>query len=244
MSETQTPPAADATPEAGTGEATQTATPAEQTIVGKALSESADADSGQGDGDVTPEAKQATEEAEPEKGEEKSEPEAKTDEKDAPEGAPESYDFTMPKAPEGFVVEDSPLVSEVGEAARELDLPQDKAQALLNRIVPAFEAQADRNLAAAVETWNAEARADTEIGGDRLPKASQQAAQVVQQFGDPELLEIFQNPKLGVGSNRHMIRMLSRLRGVLGDHTFTQGGPSNGRFGDARDNYANSDHNP
>lgn len=84
---------------------------------------------------------------------------AKTDDgqkkPDEPKGAPEQYaEF---KAPEG-VTFDTGVIGEFSKAAKELDLPQDKAQQLLDRMGPVMVARSAERLIAAAKSGSARCR--------------------------------------------------------------------------------------
>ena len=53
-----------------------------------------------------------------------------------PKGAPEAYEFKSPEGlPEGTEI-DTQVLDSYSEVARELDLPQDKAQMMLDKVMP------------------------------------------------------------------------------------------------------------
>ena len=70
-----------------------------------------------------------------------------------PEGAPESYDF---KAPEG-VSFDEGVIGAFSEVAKDLNLPQDAAQKVLDKMAPVIQARQMEQFEAARNQW-AEAR--------------------------------------------------------------------------------------
>ena len=59
-----------------------------------------------------------------------------------PEGAPESYEF---KAPEGTQFDDA-VIGAFSEVAKELNLPQDQAQKVLDKMAPVIAASLDNSL--------------------------------------------------------------------------------------------------
>lgn len=123
------------------------------------------------------------------------------DEEGKDEGPPESYEFTIP--------EDAFVGDGVQEAMKELGLTQEAAQKLVDAHFKDMEAaeEADANAWEEMKnTWWAEAKADTDIGGSSFDEnvalarkgmnefASEQAREVLQATGadhHPEILKMF-----------------------------------------------------
>lgn len=109
--------------------------------------------------------------------------------------APEKYDFAMP---EGFELNQE-VAGEFEAYARELNLPQDKAQAVVDMGVKLMQAQ-QANQAALVqrtqEQWRNEVVNDKEIGGQALAENLSYAAKVLDTFA-PDLRGVLDETGLG-----------------------------------------------
>lgn len=109
--------------------------------------------------------------------------------------APEKYDFAMP---DGFELNQE-VAGEFEAYARELNLPQDKAQAVVNMGVKLMQAQ-QANQAALVqqtqEQWRNEVVNDKEIGGQALAENLSYAAKVLDTFA-PDLRGVLDETGLG-----------------------------------------------
>src|SRR5690606_11849958 len=93
-------------------------------------------------------------------------PETKPDEgkaKEEPEGAPEQYEF---KPADGIEIDPS-VVENFAEVAKELNLSQDAAQKVLDKMAPVLATRQAEQLKAASEHWANEARNDKEFGGEK-----------------------------------------------------------------------------
>lgn len=143
--------------------------------------------------------------------------EAATAEAIKPEGAPEKYEF---KAPEGK--EYSPSVLDgFTEAARALNLPQEAAQAMLDKIAPALAAKHEESLAAARAQWESDAKADKEFGGDKLPENLAVAQKAIEQFGTPELRALLNDS--GLGNHPEFVRVFWKVGKAISEDGFVAG---------------------
>lgn len=110
---------------------------------------------------------------------------------------PETYSFT---APEG-VTYDPEVTGALGDAMKELQVPQDKAQAFLDKMAPVIAqrqaATMESALAKANDEWIAQAKADPVIGGEKFEENAAQAKAVFDTFGTPELGKLLVDSKLG-----------------------------------------------
>lgn len=165
-----------------------------------------------------------TQEATKAEGEATTEAETKPTEK---EGAPEKYEF---KAPEGAALDDK--VSEAfAEVARELDLPQDAAQKVIDRVAPLMAQRQAEALTAARAQWAETTTADKEIGGAKLTENLAVARKALDQFGTPELKTLLQES--GLGNHPEIVRAFYRAGKAISEDKFVAG--SIGRSGTTRD---------
>lgn len=112
-----------------------------------------------------------------------------------PQGAPENYEFELP---EGYELNQE-VSEEFTAYARELNLPQDKAQAAVSMGVKLLEnAQAKQAEAYAqqISAWRNEVTNDKEIGGPALAENLSYAAKVLDTYA-PDLRAVLDETGLG-----------------------------------------------
>ena len=134
-----------------------------------------------------------------------------------PEGAPEAYEFSQP---DGHVVDEG-VISKFSEVAKELNLPQDKAQKVLDVMAPAI---AERQ-AAALQTMSAEwaesARTDTEYGGEKLTENLAVAKVALEKFATPEFTKLLNDT--GLGNHPEVLRVFYRAGKAISQDTVVAG---------------------
>lgn len=143
-------------------------------------------------------------------------PEAKPAEK--PAGAPDKYEF---KAAEGQTFAE-PVIGAFSEVAKELNLPQDQAQKVLDKMVPVLAAHQLEQVQAVREEWAGASKADAEFGGDKLPESLGLAKKAMEQFATPALRTLLDDS--GFGNHPEVIRMFFRVGKAVGDDGFVKGG--------------------
>lgn len=134
-----------------------------------------------------------------------------------PEGAPEAYEF---KAPEGREF-DPEVVSQFAEVAKELNLTQDAAQKVLDKMAPAIAARQENAIAAARAQWVADTKADSEIGGAELAQKIALANNTFEKFGTPELRKLLDES--GLGDHPEMLRWAHRVGKAMSEDGFVAG---------------------
>lgn len=155
--------------------------------------------------------------------ESQTEPEKKGEEKteDKPEGAPERYAFAVPEGmPEGFE-KDPQVFDALADASRELDLTQDKAQKLVNHVLPVLHRRAEEQQAETHDKWIAEVKADPEIGGQRLDENLGIAKRAVVAFASDGMQELLNGP---LGSHPEVVRFLVKVGQTVSEDQFVSGG--------------------
>lgn len=135
--------------------------------------------------------------------------------------APEQYtDFT---APEGTSL-DSALTGDLKTLAKELDLSQEDAQKVADlgvKHAQSLVAKQTEALTAAATEWEAQARADTEYGGDAFEENLGVAKKAVDAFATPELKKLLNETRLG--SHPEMIRFMVRTGKAISQDRFVGG---------------------
>lgn len=135
--------------------------------------------------------------------------------KGTPEGAPETYEF---KAPEGSTF-DPLVVDALSAQAKDLNLSQEKAQALMEATHKVIAEQRDATLLAARTSWTELTKADKEIGGDAELAVARKA---IETFGTPELRQMLNES--GLGDHPEVVRTFFRVGKAISEDTFVAGG--------------------
>ena len=134
------------------------------------------------------------------------------------QGAPEKYEF---KAPDGVVVDDTTIES-FSEVAKELNLSQEAAQKILDKVGPVM-AQRQAEVIANLNTqWVEGVRSDKEIGGDKLQENLAVAKKAMDTFGTPELRTLLNESRLG--NHPEIIRVFYRAGKSISEDKFVAGG--------------------
>lgn len=162
-------------------------------------------------------------------------PEDKAEQK--PEGAPEQYAFN---AIEGVTI-DEVVVGAFSEVAKELNLPQEQAQKVLDKVAPVIQARQMEQLQVAREGWAEATKSDKEIGGDSLEANLGTAKKALDAFATPELRTLLNES--GLGNHPEVIRFFYRTGKAISEDRFV-GGQAGKATTDARRLYAASNMNP
>lgn len=143
-----------------------------------------------------------------------------TEDKQEPEkeaGAPEKYeDF---KAPQGVSL-DADVVKGFSEVAKELNLPQDKAQAVIDKVTPILAQKQADQIAQTNKAWQEKVKADPEIGGDHLKATIATAQKALRDFRgadgkfvDEDVAEL----AAIAGNHPGLIKILKHFGSVIGE---------------------------
>ncbi len=142
--------------------------------------------------------------------------------KDKPQGAPEAYtDF---KLPEGMDM-DAAVLGEFKEFAKELNLPQDKAQKIVDFQTKLATKQAEEYQAAVMkqgEQWAAAVKNDPELGGENYDKSVASAVKVIQAFGDDGLKDLLNTS--GLGNHPALFKFCHRVSQAISEDKFVMPG--------------------
>lgn len=144
----------------------------------------------------------------------------KDSEADKPaEGAPEKYEEF--KAPEGTML-DAAVMQQFGEVAKELNLPQDKAQDVVNKMAPIMVQRQMEQIAGISKQWAEKSSNDPEIA-DHL----NDIARIRDMFGkgsdgnlDPDIAEFINSP---AGNHPGVLKLLARVGARFGEGGFPTG---------------------
>lgn len=136
------------------------------------------------------------------------------------EGAPETYEFV---APEGQQF-DTAVIDTFSGLAKELNLPQDKAQLVLDKMAPVIAQRQIDRIAEVHEQWANETRSDKELGGDRLNESMAIAKRGLYATATPALRELLD--KSGFGNHPEVIRHFYQVGKSISQDTVVTAGQS------------------
>ena len=128
--------------------------------------------------------------------------------------APVNYEF---KAPEGKEF-DPDVLSVYTEVAKELNLSQEAAQKILDRMGPKVAERQAEQLEALRTDWANSSKADKEFGGEKLQENLALAKKAFDSFGTPELRQLLNES--GLGNNPEVIRFMFRAGKAISEDTF------------------------
>ena len=135
----------------------------------------------------------------------------------APAGAPETYDL---KPVEGQEF-DSEFLKTYEETARELNLTNEAAQMMLDKLSPVVRQQQEARIEAVRTEWAETSKADKEFGGDKLRENLGVAKQALDKFGSDEFKKFIN--ETGLGNHPEVIRFFYRAGKELAQDTFVGG---------------------
>ena len=136
-----------------------------------------------------------------------------------PEGAPEQYEF---KAEEGTVL-DPAVIDAYSEVAKELNLTQDAAQKVLDKMLPVMQARYTEQMAVVQSNWAKTSTNDKEFGGEHLNENLAVAKKALENFGSPELQKMLNES--GLGNHPEIIRVLYRVGKATSEDKIVTGAP-------------------
>lgn len=140
-------------------------------------------------------------------------------------------------APEGVTL-DAPVVEAFTGIAKELGLPQDKAQAVIDKVAPAMKAQQDAAFETMKDTMLTAAKADAEIGGEKFDESVATAKLAIDTYFAPSFAKFLNDS--GLGNHPEMIRGLMKAGAPLKADGHVPGNKNPVITEDARGFYNNS----
>lgn len=144
---------------------------------------------------------------------------------DKPTGAPEKYEF---KVPDGVNMDEASLKS-FSEFAKDLDMPQEAAQAMLEKMGPAWRQRQAEAIAKVHNEWSESSKTDKEFGGEKLTENLAVAKKALDAFGTPELRSLLN--ETGLGNNPEIIRAFYRAGKAISEDKFVPSGNGNPKQG-------------
>lgn len=133
---------------------------------------------------------------------------------------PTQYEF---KAPEGRSF-DPEVIKAYGDIAKELSLPQEAAQKMLDKIGPMLQDRQAQQLSEIRNSWVSDSRADKEFGGEKLQENLAVARKALDSFGTDELRALLNES--GLENHPEVIRLLYRAGRAISGDRYVGGSPS------------------
>ena len=152
--------------------------------------------------------------------------------------APETYEFTPA---EGYEFDPRTLAA-FSEVAKELGMPQDSAQKILDKMAPAMAEKQQAQMEEVRNGWAESSKADAEFGGDKLTESLASAKKALDAFGSPELKTLLN--ETGIGNHPDVIRFMVRAGKAISEDGFVSGARSAGNAASAQNLYSKSGMNP
>jgi hypothetical protein len=137
-------------------------------------------------------------------------------------GAPDEYaTFELPEG-----VELQPEITDEFKAfAKDANLPQAKAQAVVDMGVKLMQSWTDQAIAtfnAERQSWREASQADPEFGGKKLTESLAAAVKARDGFGTPEFKAVLD--KFGLGDHPEVIRFLTKVGKTISEDNFVKPG--------------------
>ncbi len=154
-----------------------------------------------------------------------------------PLGAPEAYaDFA---APEGLEL-DAEVLGDLKSVAKELNLPQEAAQRIVDLGVK-LQQRSTEAWKAQTQQWAADVRNDKEIGGEKLAENLAVVKKVMTTFSSPAFDALLDST--GLGNHPELVKTFHRIGKAISEDGFVPGGRA-GTDNGAQRLFAASNMNP
>ena len=143
--------------------------------------------------------------------------ESETSESETPEGAPEKYEFSnkVADAPDEL---DPEVLTEFGDVAKELNLPQEAAQKVLDKVAPVIQARQAKAIEQTKVEWANQSKSDEEFGGESLTENLDVAKASLDTFGTDALKSLLQ--ETGLGNHPEVIRFMYRAGKAISEDSY------------------------
>jgi len=192
-------------------------TEAEQTNEGSTQQPVGEAQTEQSAETTTTETQQQAETVADQQDSDESSVENETSEQETKEGAPDKYEFNnkVADAPEEL---DPEVLTAFGEVAKELDLPQEAAQKVLDKVAPVMQARQAKAVEDAKTEWAQESQSDQEFGGESLGVNLETAKTALNAFGTDSFKQLLSES--GLGNHPEVIRFMYRAGKAISEDSY------------------------
>ncbi len=143
--------------------------------------------------------------------------ESETSESETPEGAPDKYEFNtkVADAPNEL---DPEVLTAFGDVAKELNLPQEAAQKVLDKVAPVMQAKQAKAIEQTKTEWANQSQSDKEFGGESLAENLDVAKASLKAFGTDALKSLL--TETGLGNHPEVIRFMYRAGKAIGEDSY------------------------
>ena len=142
---------------------------------------------------------------------------SETSEQEAKQGAPDNYEFNskVADAPDELAPE---VLTAFGDVAKELNLPQEDAQKVLDKVAPVIQERQAKMLEQVRADWASESQSDKEFGGEALTENLNVAKQALDAFGTDAFKSLLQ--ETGFGNHPEIIRFMYRAGKAISEDSY------------------------
>lgn len=116
---------------------------------------------------------------------------------------------------------DEAVLASYAQVARELNMPKEQAQQVVDKMIPAMQARQEELMAEVRQGWHDASTADREFGGARLHENLAIAKRAMDAFGTPELKALLDES--GLGNHPEIIRAFYRAGKTISEDTIVSG---------------------
>ena len=140
-----------------------------------------------------------------------------SDQETKKEGAPDKYEFNskVADAPNEL---DPEVLTAFGEVAKELDLPQEAAQKVLDKVAPVMQARQAKAVEDAKTEWANNSKSDQEFGGESLDANLEIAKTSLNKFGTDAFKSLL--AESGLGNHPEVIRFMYRAGKAISEDSY------------------------
>ncbi len=113
---------------------------------------------------------------------------------------------------------DPEVLTAFGDVAKELNLPQEAAQKVLDKVAPVIQAKQAKALEVAKADWVSNSQADEEFGGEKLNDNLEIAKTALDAFGNDALKSLL--VETGFGNHPEIIRFMYRAGKAISEDSY------------------------
>lgn len=139
----------------------------------------------------------------------------------ADDAKPEQYAL---KNPDGSPLDEQVLGS-YADVARELGVKPDVAQTMLDRVAPVIAERQAQRFQALKDGWQAELKADPEVGGTKLAETETLVAKVLDSIPGGKEVRTLLNES-GLGQHKAIAKLFRNIGSRISDDSFSGGDPA------------------
>ena len=143
--------------------------------------------------------------------------ESETSETGETKGAPDQYEFNTEVADAPNVL-DPEVLTAFGEVAKDLNLPQEDAQKVLDKVAPVIQERQAKELERVRAEWANDSKSDEEFGGETFGSNLDVAKTALDTFGSDALKSLLQ--ETGFGNHPEIIRFMYRAGKAISEDEY------------------------